>query len=163
MCLDSPMRQLFLAKGAVTSQASRRFPGLGSWFYWTAPLKSWHLHWDILATKRVVWTPTDSSFYSCPKKWDSKKEGWLVKNLIVSMRIQVQSLAFLSGLRIQHCHFCGIGCRCGLDAVLLWLCCRPAAAARIWPQAQELPYATKKKNRKRDDVGPGRPEPPLFS
>ena len=27
-----------------------------------------------------------------------------VKNLTVSMKMQVQSLVFLSGLRIQHCH-----------------------------------------------------------
>ena len=27
------------------------------------------------------------------------------------------------------------------DLVLLWLWCRPAAAAPIWPLAQKLPYA----------------------
>ena len=43
-----------------------------------------------------------------------------------TMRIWVQSLASLSGLRIQHC------CE-------LW--CRPAAAAPIRPLAWELPYA----------------------
>ena len=47
-------------------------------------------------------------------------------------------------------------CRCGLDLVLLWLWCRPAAAALIRPLAAgELPYAAgaalkkeKKKERK---------------
>ena len=36
---------------------------------------------------------------------------------------------------------CGIGHRRGLDLVLLWLCCRPAATAPIRPLAWEPPYA----------------------
>ena len=53
---------------------------------------------------------------------------------------------------------CG-GChRCGLDPLLLWLWCRPAAPAPIGPLAWEPPYAAgaalkrqkdKKKERKR--------------
>ena len=35
---------------------------------------------------------------------------------------------------------CGIGCRCGSDPTLLWLWCRPAAAAPIQPLAWKLPY-----------------------
>ena len=35
---------------------------------------------------------------------------------------------------------CGVGCRHGLDLALLWLWCRPAAAAPIRPPAWELPY-----------------------
>ena len=54
------------------------------------------------------------------------------------MRFPVQSLASLSGLRIQHCHEL---CRHGLDPVLLWLCCRPVATALIRPLAWEPPYA----------------------
>ena len=47
---------------------------------------------------------------------------------------------------------CGIGCRCGLDPVLLWLWRRPAAVAQIQPLAWRSPYAAgaalkrKKKN-----------------
>ena len=37
---------------------------------------------------------------------------------------------------------CGVGRRCGLDLVLLWLWCRPAATTLIWPLAGELSYAT---------------------
>ena len=37
---------------------------------------------------------------------------------------------------------CGIGRRQGLDLALLWLWCRPAAAAPIRPLAWEPPYAT---------------------
>ena len=48
-------------------------------------------------------------------------------------------MASLSGLRIQRC--CGVGCRLGSDLGLLWLWCRPAAAAPITPLAWELPYA----------------------
>ena len=37
---------------------------------------------------------------------------------------------------------CGVGRRHGSDLTLLWLWCRPAAAAPIQPLAQEHPYAT---------------------
>ena len=37
---------------------------------------------------------------------------------------------------------CGIDRRCSSDPVLLWLPCRPAAAALIGPLAWEPPYAT---------------------
>ena len=37
---------------------------------------------------------------------------------------------------------CGVGHRHGLVPMLLWLGCRPAAAALIRPLARELPYAT---------------------
>ena len=75
------------------------------------------------------------------------------------MRMQVRSLALLSGLRIQCCHelwcrsqtplesgvaiSCGVGCRCGWDPTLLWLWCRPAATASIGPLAWEPPYAAR--------------------
>ena len=36
----------------------------------------------------------------------------------------------------------GVGQRLGSDPVLLWLCCRPAAAALIQPLPWEFPYAT---------------------
>ena len=92
------------------------------------------------------------------------------------MRLQVRSLALLSGVRIRvavscgvgHrldsdlvCCGCGIGCRRGSDPALLWLWLRPAAAtAPIRPLAWEPPYAMgaaqeiakkekKKKERKR--------------
>ena len=50
-----------------------------------------------------------------------------------TMRLQVRSLASLSGLRIWHYG------RSQMDLVLLW--CKLAAAALIQPLAQELPYA----------------------
>ena len=36
---------------------------------------------------------------------------------------------------------CGVGRRCGLDPMLLWLWCRPVAMALIGPSAWEPPYA----------------------
>ena len=36
---------------------------------------------------------------------------------------------------------CGIAHRCSSDLALLWLWCRPAAAARLQPLAWELSYA----------------------
>ena len=37
---------------------------------------------------------------------------------------------------------CGVGCRSSSDPALLWLWCRPAAAAQIRPLAWEPPWAT---------------------
>ena len=46
---------------------------------------------------------------------------WLsrLRTQIASLRMQVQSQALLSGLRIQHCHV--IGCSHSSDLTLLWL------------------------------------------
>ena len=49
---------------------------------------------------------------------------------------------------------CGVGQRCGLDPMLLWLWRRLAATALIKPLAWELPYAMdaaleKTKNKKK--------------
>ena len=74
---------------------------------------------------------------------------------LVSTRMQVGSLASLSGLGIRHCHeLWYIDRRCSSALTLLWLRCRPAAVALIWPLAWELPYAasaalkSKKKKKK---------------
>ena len=57
------------------------------------------------------------------------------------MRTWVQSLASLSGLRVQRYCGCGVGRRNGLDLGLLWLGCRLAAAALIGLLAWEPPHA----------------------
>ena len=73
---------------------------------------------------------------------------WLIglRTRLVSMRILVQSVALLSGLRIWHGHKLGVGCRCGSDPVLLWLWCRQAAAALIRPLAGVALKTNKKKS-----------------
>ena len=53
------------------------------------------------------------------------------------MRTWLRSLASLGQLKVWHCCGCGVGCRCGWDLALLWLWCRPAAAAQIRPLACE--------------------------
>ena len=58
------------------------------------------------------------------------------------MRLQVQSLALISGLRISVAVSCSVGRRPGSDPALLWPWCRPAATALIRPLAWEPPYAT---------------------
>ena len=65
-----------------------------------------------------------------------QKQIWLG-----TMRLQVQSLASLSGLRLQCWVGCGVGCRCGSDLALLWFWCRLAATTPIIPLAQEYPCA----------------------
>ena len=44
---------------------------------------------------------------------------------------------------------CGVGCRRSLDPVLLWLWCRPVAAAPIQPLAWQPPYCCGSGPRKR--------------
>ena len=50
---------------------------------------------------------------------------------------------------------CGVDCRCSSDLVLLWLWCRLAAVAPIWPLVWEPPYAVgaalKKKEKKKKE------------
>ena len=58
------------------------------------------------------------------------------------MRLWVQSLALLSGLRIWHCLKLHVGQGCGLDLALLWLWYRPEATAPIRPLAWEPLYAS---------------------
>ena len=58
-----------------------------------------------------------------------------------TMRLRVRSLASLSGLRIGRCHKLWCSRRHSSDLVLLWLWCRPAAAAPIWPLTWEPPYS----------------------
>ena len=56
---------------------------------------------------------------------------------------------------------CGVGCRHGLDPMLLWLWYRPAAAGPIGPLAWEPPYAEgaaqempkKRQQKKKKNVG----------
>ena len=60
---------------------------------------------------------------------------------LVSMRMQIWSLASLSGLRIRHYVSWSVGGRRGSDLALLWLWYRSAATALFWPLAWELPYA----------------------
>ena len=57
------------------------------------------------------------------------------------MRLQVRSLALLSGLRIGVAVSCDVGRRRGSDPALLWLWRRPVATAPIRPLAWEPPYA----------------------
>ena len=63
---------------------------------------------------------------------------------LVSMRMQVWSLASLSRSGIWHYHelWCGHRCGCSSDPALLWLFCGPAAVAPFWPLAWEFPYAS---------------------
>ena len=58
------------------------------------------------------------------------------------MRMQVQSLASLSGLNdLALALTCGVGCRCGSDPTLLRLWHMLVATVPIQPVPWELPYA----------------------
>ena len=60
---------------------------------------------------------------------------------LVTMRLQLWSLAPLGGLRIRCCHELWCRSRHGSDLALLRLWCRPAATAPIQLLAWEPPYA----------------------
>ena len=61
---------------------------------------------------------------------------------LISMRTRVQSMALLSGLRIQRCSELWCGCRHSLDPSLQRPWRRLATIAPIRALAWELPYAT---------------------
>ena len=68
---------------------------------------------------------------------------------IVSIRMWVQSLALLIGLRSWVATSYSVGHRCSSDLALLWLWPRPTAEALIWPLAWELPYIAGAKGQKK--------------
>ena len=102
----------------------------------------------------------------CISVWNFKNQRHLGVAVVVqrkqirlgTMRLRVQSPASLSGLRILRY---GIGCRRGLDLMLLWLWCRLATTAPTGPLAWEPPHAVgealkskkKKKKKKKKKLG----------
>ena len=71
------------------------------------------------------------------------------------MRLWVQSLALLSGLRISIALSHGVGHRRGSDLALLWLWHRPVATALTRLLALEPPYAagvTLKRQKKKNSI-----------
>ena len=73
------------------------------------------------------------------------------------MRTQLRSLTLLGELRMRRCGVAvsrGVGCGCGSDPELLWLCCGPTGALQFIPisLAWEIPYAVgatlKRQNKK---------------
>mgnify|MGYP001354307167 CR=1 FL=1 len=59
---------------------------------------------------------------------------------IVSIKMWVLSLTHSVGKGSNIAKSCSVGCRCSSDLALLWLWCRPIAAALIRSLAWELPY-----------------------
>ena len=76
---------------------------------------------------------------------------------LVSMRMQVQSLAMLSGYEASIAMSCGVGLRCSSDLTLLWLWRSLEATALTRPLAWEPPRAAgtalkRKKERKKRKI-----------
>ena len=71
---------------------------------------------------------------------------------VVSMRMRVQSLALLRGLRIRQSCKLWQKSQTRSDPMLLWLWHRLAAGALIQPPARELPYAAGMAIKKERDV-----------
>ena len=79
------------------------------------------------------------------------------------MRMWVQSLASLRGLRSSVATSCGVGRRCGSDPVLLWLCRKLATTALIGPLAWEPPYATSEALKSKNKTKQNKTHTPKFS
>jgi len=60
------------------------------------------------------------------------------------MKLRVQTLALLSGLKIRHCRELWCRLQTRSDPALLWLWHRQAATSPIQPLASEPPYAVGK-------------------
>ena len=119
----------------------------------------WHRLAAIALIRPLVWELPYAVGAVLKRRKTEKK-----RTCLVSMKMRVQSLVSLTGLRIWHCHKlqhrlkmwlgsvgCGIGCRFDQNPVWLWH--GQAAAAPIRPLARKLPYAAgatlkKKKNSK---------------
>ena len=105
------------------------------------------LSWEMLSLGRSI----SGSLVRADLKRKQNEEFllWLrrLRTWLVSMRMRVQFLAFLSGLNIQAV---GVGHRCCSDLMLLWQWRGPAAAAPIWLLAQKLPHATGAAIKKRE-------------
>ena len=66
-----------------------------------------------------------------------------VRNRLVSMKMQVPSLASLSGFKgLGIAMSCGVGSKRSSGLALPWLWCRLTAIPPIQPLTWELPYAT---------------------
>ena len=70
------------------------------------------------------------------------EDGGSIPGLIQWIKARrYRSVASLSGLRIVVALSYGIGQKCGLNPMLLWLWCRQAAAAPIQFLNWQLPYS----------------------
>ena len=118
-------------------------------------------NWEKIFAKYVSHRGLVSTMYKellelCSKK---RKNSWFLEwkwTQLGSMRIRVQSLTLLSGLRIWCCCELWYRLHMLLSPALLWLWCRLAAAAPIRPLAWEPPYVVsvglkKKKKKKKKD------------
>ena len=109
-------------------------------------------------SRKRDWCPIKKRPYREFPSWLSGLRVWLVP-----MRVQVQSLTLLSGFKDPlYPMSCGAGRRCGLDVALLWLWCRPAAAAPIGPLTWELPYATGTTIKKKKQTNNNNKKSPQF-
>ena len=122
-----------MAPGDRQAEVGREQPGLG--------MKFGRKNWGSLRAKGGV---------SLAAQW-AKNPTSIHKDVgpIPGLTQWVKDLALQIWLR-----FSGVGSRYGSDLALLWLWCRPAAAAPIQRLAWELPYAAgaapKKKGRKKE-------------
>ena len=112
------------------------------------PFNGHLLHTTYLTPSNVLLILSTTFWSNCYRSWFiNGKSGvpivvqqkWIH---LGTMRLRVLSLASFIGLRFGVAVGCGVGRRCDLDPTLLWLWCRPVAAAPIRSLAWEPPHAT---------------------
>ena len=111
----------------------------------------WHWSWQATASKRAEVEKKENR-NSGHRKVLKKCSGvpvvaWQKRIQLVTMRLQLRSLASLSELRIWHHRELWCSSQGSSDPVLLWLWL--AAVALIQPLAWELPYVAGPKKKKK--------------
>ena len=120
---------------------------------WVRKSSQWRCGWMGLAEKRV------RDLHKGGKTWAAQRQKWpgLVETGVQSKRPHEQVYGMQWGTWLDRQNYrslgwmlsiweglltlCGVSHRHGLDHELLWLWCRLAAIAPIWPLAWELLYA----------------------
>ena len=90
-------------------------------------------HWQWLHHLQILWSKLP--YLGVPIVAQQKQIQ------LVSMKMQFDPWPCSVGWESCIAMSCGVHCRYGSGPSLLWLECRPAAVAPIWPLAWELPYA----------------------